>query len=380
MELSIEKIENTQDFRNLKNIWNELLSNKTNYRPFLDHDWFELWLSHFKNGHRLFIVVVKDNISVKAIFPLLIKKEKFKGIPTTKVELIGNVYSPVRNFILSKLSNSEKEMVLLKLFEYLKTLKNWGLIDLNALPEEDFDLMDLKKVLNKVSLKNKEYFCFGNWYLNEINFTGNQYLQSRNTNIRENSKRYRRKLEKMGKLELKIVNSGSDSELNLMMDSYYKVYETSWKSPELDPTFHRDLAKLASDKGWLRLGFLFLDNKAIACQFWLVCEDTAYILKLAYDEEYRKVIPGVILSSEMMKYVIDIDHVKEIDYLIGDEPYKKDWTPQRRERRGILVFNNNIHGLILAFLVLNVNPIITKNKYLGILKKLIPLKTRYSTT
>jgi len=46
----------------------------------------------------------------------------------------------------------------------------------------------------------------------------------------------------------------------------------------------------------------------------------------------------------MMKYVIDMDGVNIVDYVQGDEAYKEDWTPKRRERCGVLIFNNNIKG------------------------------------
>ena len=367
MGLSIQKIQSIEEFRSIKNIWDELVISKKHYRPFLDYNWFELWLDHFLNNDHLFILLCKDQNSVKSIFPFLIRKEKFKGIPIKKVELIGNIYSPVRNFIVGKLSDIEKEGLLLNLFDYLRTAAKWDLIDLNPLPEEDFDLMGLKEVLNNLGLKNKEYFCFGNWYLDKIDFNGDQYIQSRTSNIRENIKRYSKKLQRTGKLEFVMVTNSCNDEIDHYMDLYYAVYHASWKAPEMDPSFHRDLAKLARDKGWLRLGFLFLDTTPIAAQLWLVSDGVAYIAKLAYDEQYKKLIPGVILSSEMMKYVIDTDRVMEIDYLIGDEPYKKDWTPNRRERNGILIFNHNLKGRCLA-LMIKAAAVVEKNRYLKQMK------------
>jgi hypothetical protein len=371
MAFSIQKIESIEEFKGLKNIWDELLDGKKHYRPFLDYDWFELWLDHFLNNNRLFILLCEDQNRLKAICPFLIKKEKLKGIPVKKIELIGNIYSPVRNFIIGKLSDGEKEGFLLNLFDYLKTSAKWDLIDLNPLPDEDFDFMGFTRLLNKSGFKSKEYFCFGNWYLDDIDFNGNQYISSRTSNIRENIKRYSRKLQKMGKLQFVMVTNSSNEELDHYMDLYYTVYHASWKAPEMDPSFHRDLAKLVRGKGWLRLGFLFLDTSPMAAQLWLVCEGVAYIAKLAYDENYKKLIPGVILSSEMMKYVIDIDRVKEIDYLIGDEPYKKDWTPNRRERKGILIFNNNFKGDCLALMMIKAAAVIEKNRYLKQMKRKI---------
>ncbi len=37
-----------------------------------------------------------------------------------------------------------------------------------------------------------------------------------------------------------------------------------------------------------------------------------------------------------MKHVIDTDKVEEIDFLTGNEPYKKDWMSASRKRWGMI--------------------------------------------
>ena len=369
MVFSIQKIENLQEFRNLKNAWDGILESKKHYHPFFDHDWFKLWVDHFLDGHKLLVLTYKENDRAKAICPFLIKNIKFMGIQVREIELTGNIYSPVRNFILGDLSSTEREGFLLSIFKYLRTSVKWDIADLSSLPEEDFDLPCLIRVLNKLGLKSREYFCFGNWYLDEINFSGDEYIQSLTTNIRGNLKRYGGKLKKMGNVEFVIVTSANNEKIDYYMDLYYQVYNNSWKTSEMDPTFHKDLAKLANGKGWLRLGFLFFNQTPIATQFWLVSKDVAYILKLAYDENFEKFRPGMILSSEMMKYVINVDKVREVDYLIGDEPYKKDWTPKRRERKGVIIFNQTFRGFCSTILATQIAPFLRRYKALSIVKK-----------
>ena len=41
----------------------------------------------------------------------------------------------------------------------------------------------------------------------------------------------------------------------------------------------------------------------------------------------------------MMEHVLEVDRVHEVDYGIGDEPYKRDWMSHRRERVGLIAFN-----------------------------------------
>jgi hypothetical protein len=40
-----------------------------------------------------------------------------------------------------------------------------------------------------------------------------------------------------------------------------------------------------------------------------------------------------------MQYVIEQDRVTEVDYLIGDDAYKKSWVSDRRERWGLVAYN-----------------------------------------
>ena len=54
-----------------------------------------------------------------------------------------------------------------------------------------------------------------------------------------------------------------------------------------------------------------------------------------------------VLTSALMQHAIEKDTVKEVDYLIGDDPYKQSWMNQRRERWGLIAYNpRSIAGLV----------------------------------
>jgi CelD/BcsL family acetyltransferase involved in cellulose biosynthesis len=51
----------------------------------------------------------------------------------------------------------------------------------------------------------------------------------------------------------------------------------------------------------------------------------------------------------MMQQAIDVDRVREVDYLTGDDAYKRDWMSHSRERHGIVAYNlRSARGLALA--------------------------------
>lgn len=87
------------------------------------------------------------------------------------------------------------------------------------------------------------------------------------------------------------------------------------------------------------MGLATYDSIPVAGQIWLIHNNIAYIYKLAYDENYKSMSPGTVLTSFMLESAISGDAVNRIDYLSGDDVYKKDWMSSRRERFGTAAFN-----------------------------------------
>ena len=133
------------------------------------------------------------------------------------------------------------------------------------------------------------------------------------------------------------------------MQEFQEIYQKSWKIDEPYPNFIYGLAEMAADIGGLRLGLLYVDAKPVAAQIWIIIEGTANIFKLAYDPEWGSYSVGSILTLKLMEHVIDVDKVDTVDYLTGDDAYKKDWISDRRERWGIIAFNKRtFKGYLLA--------------------------------
>ena len=86
---------------------------------------------------------------------------------------------------------------------------------------------------------------------------------------------------------------------------------------------------------------LYLEGKPTAAQLWFVEQGVAFIFKLAYDPEFKEFSAGATLSARMMEHVIDVDRVEEVDFLSGDDLYKRDWMSHRRERHTIVALNRS---------------------------------------
>jgi CelD/BcsL family acetyltransferase involved in cellulose biosynthesis len=373
-EYSIKKVIDLNEFEKLRTVWDGLANKQDAYVPFLCFDWFKIWLEHFLKDDKLLILLLYKGSELVTIAPFLIKEEKFKGINVRKIELAGNVYSPIRYFLFKEMGNGERESTLSYIFVFFsKFHRQWDIIDLSPIPEENGNFIALKNAVLKSSFKNAEIFCFGNWYLDGISYQSDKYFSNLSKKERKNIRQDRNRMEKAGKVVFKMIKNSH--EVETYMKTYFEIYEKSWKKREMaGPGFYLDLTRCFGEKDWLRLGFVFLSDVPTAVGFAFVCDGLAYFEKVAYDEDYQNLGAGSVWFMEMIKYVIDVDKVRGIDFLRGDDPYKKHWVPQRRERKGILVFNNNLKGNYLSILVQYILPTFNRNKHLRKIKELVSNK------
>ncbi len=180
-----------------------------------------------------------------------------------------------------------------------------------------------------------QFSCFGNWFL-PVRGTWQDYLKSRSRNLRSSIVRRCKKFAIEGGT-IEIVSTTGYIEESIA--EFQRVYAASWKQPEPYPDFIPELIRQLAAMGMLRLGFARLRGQAIATQLWFVDRTKASIYKVAYDESFASYAPGTVLTAHLMQHVIDCDHVQEVDFLIGDDSYKKTWMSDRRERFGIVAYD-----------------------------------------
>ncbi|MBS1228240.1 MAG: hypothetical protein H6R17_1517 [Proteobacteria bacterium] len=202
--------------------------------------------------------------------------------------------------------------------------------------------------LRDAGYRADSYACFGNWHLDVAGRSHADYLASTPSRLRHTIERNRRKAQKAGGVDIRIHQQPGPA-LDAAIEHFAAIYRRSWKPAESHPALVSALCRLGAAKGWLRLAVLEFAGEAIAAQIWLVHRGKASIFKLAYVEGGNPFSAGTLLTDALMRQVIDIDGVSEVDYLSGDDAYKQDWMSHRRERRGIVAFDpRTLGGLLLA--------------------------------
>ena len=225
--------------------------------------------------------------------------------------------------------------------------RHFAALDLRCLDHEGIAYSALVESLKDCGFFVQTYFQFGNWHLDVAGRSYAEYVAGLSSVLKKNIPYQTRRFERTHRVEWKLVNSRDGFEAALA--DYEQVYHTSWRDQEAYPDFIRGLAEAALAQGALRLGLLYADGMPVAAQFWIVHGGTASIYKIAYIESFAKFSVGTVLTAHMMRHAIDVDKVSSVDYLSGDDTYKKEWMSHRRERWGLMVFNpHSVGGLLLA--------------------------------
>ncbi|MCR0985122.1 GNAT family N-acetyltransferase [Roseomonas populi] len=181
------------------------------------------------------------------------------------------------------------------------------------------------------------YLHFGNWWQPLQPGAGwMAYLAERPSALRTT---VARKLARTARESRFTLVTAPGAALEGAIDAYHAVRERSWKPPEPAPAFDAALMRAAAAAGALRMGVLHRasDGRPLAAQYWVVTGSCGFLLKLSHDEAERAASPGTSLTAMMIRHMIEEDGVTGLDFGRGDDPYKRLWVADRRQRFGLMV-------------------------------------------
>lgn len=361
-DYTVKKYSNINEISAISDEWNKLAENKGAYLPWRCFDWFKLCCEHSDYDDAKFCVyAVYNNNDIVALLPVQHIVEKYKGIIKASVaRLVGNRQASLCSVVYGLADNNIKTILQTLLCVFINDSNRYDIIELDKLPVEDKVTDELIDCLKSNNLAYRINVSTVNWYVDQIDCSGKDYFGRLPSALRKDVQYCKRRLEREGDLKFLLITD--KNEIDKYLDIYDSVRGSSWKAAEKDKEFIREFTKMTASKGWLRLGFLMFDGKPIAAQKWFVCQDYAHIYDVLYDENYKKYSPGKVLSQMMFEHAIDTENVTCIDYLQGDENYKKEWTSDIRDRKEITIFNHSLKGMLYYIMLVKIKPWLSSKK------------------
>jgi hypothetical protein len=275
-------------------------------------------------------------------------RKRVEMFHTRKLSSLTNYYSPFFSPHLSVSTAPNRGTLRALARAVAEERPHWDVIEIKPLDVNSETFSALVEEFKAVGFVVQTYFSAGNWYEPVKGRSYREYFEDLRSSVRNIAKSKNKKIERSGRVRCEII-SGTEG-LEAGIAAYNKVYAAGWKVPEPYSQFVPGLIRTCAAQGKLRLGLAYMDGEPAAAQVWIMHSGVASIYKISYDQKFRDLSIGTYLTTRLMEHTIDVDRVDEVDYLTGDDSYKRDWMSQRRERWGILALNPRTPRGALAIL------------------------------
>lgn len=143
------------------------------------------------------------------------------------------------------------------------------------------------------------------------------------------------------------------ADLEPLLNQAMEIEARSWKgdigcsltaNADLRGFFRDTLASYATT-GNVFIAFLRIGTSAIATQVGLSAHGRLWLLKIGYDQAFRRLSPGLILMNESIKY--SYNHgLRGLEFLGSSEHWVEAWRPSMRHYRLLAAYPHSIGNLL----------------------------------
>lgn len=136
-----------------------------------------------------------------------------------------------------------------------------------------------------------------------------------------------------------VVNDRTPVRVREAFEAFLKLEQASWKGArgtallcdDTDAAFVRELAAKLSVEGRASVALLRVDGKPIAAQVLMYSGRTAYTWKTAFDAEYARYSPGMLLVDKITEQLFADPAIESIDSCSYEDGFMaKLWTARRK--------------------------------------------------
>jgi hypothetical protein len=349
-----------EGLESLRHTWNIIVSGMTRRRYFHLWEWHHSYLKCLEQDPNglMFFLFTKSETPV-AIFPLQFKKISLGGLKLRALAFPSHNHIPLCDLVC------HSEALPLPLFQLLiRHLRNqgksWDMIQLPNLLEDACAVQVMNNHPPPRVLLRREGRCD----FMDTTETYESFLSGLSKNFRRSLKRARQYLDELPGVQFTFTQDSPD--LEERFETFLDVEASGWKGAlgigtaiKLHPSlrcFYQTLTHTLSASGKVSINTLTADGKCIAAQFCILLDGTTYILKIGYDEDYKRYAPGNLLVDLLIKRSMEGCAIKKIN-LITDAEWHEDWRPKSYDKLTLCLFNATPAGLI-GFAILKFYPIL----------------------
>ncbi len=278
-------------------------------------------------GHKIWFAVSTNGDSrLTGVWPFVVRRGTAKDFFATIIEPLG---AESTDYIAPLVSESQLDSLLQVTVEFIKTESRWDSI---------VSLPKLKMSGKEVDYITEKFSALG-WYVQKRDRTiwrmrfltsWEEQTKAWSSNHRGDVGRRLRRLQEKGDLELFVAASREDvlANFNNMFEKHQSKWAAAGVMSEFRDKSKRDLyVELVKSLPFDHIHYseVRLSGQAISYHFGFLDDGWLLWYKPAYDIDYENYSPGKVHIALLTKNGIEVG-MKGIDFLQGDEGYKRLWS------------------------------------------------------
>jgi CelD/BcsL family acetyltransferase involved in cellulose biosynthesis len=289
-------------FGSLDGEWDELAERSGSI--FATASWSRLWWAHFGGEHELLLHAARSpDGSLAAVLPLYAWRRRLPRVIRFLGHGPGDELGPVHG----RGGQIAAAHALATTLEEL----DWDVFFGEQLPggEGWHELLGGRKWRREASPSLR------------LSATWDEYLAARSRNFRDQLRRRDAGIHREGAVVTRLADEAT---LDRDLDALFALHRARWGSTRTDfgdTPFHRDVAREAVGRGWLRLWLLELDGRPIAAWHGFQVGTVCTYYQAGRDPAFDRHSVGFVLMSHSIRSAI-AEGAKEYRFGRGDEAFK----------------------------------------------------------
>lgn len=356
MSYSVEVISTPEGLLNLRKAWDHLARRAEHPNVFTSFEWAWVWWQQFGTKDllgrnlRLHILHLQQQGRTAALVPLLLRTASWGGLSLEKLEFLGTGLADYGDLLLEDSSAEEVEALL----DYLwRERKSWDLVELGQLPADSSPAKRLAEALPRSPLHYRLRADEPCVYI-PLTTDWAGFLKTRSKLTRETFHKKANRLKRLEAEGLRIrilENPQGEPGLLARMVALEKKKQVRG-APVLRvlntaEDFFRLLFDTLGPAGQLYLALMEQHDRLMAYELGFRYGGKLWAYTKAFDRDDAYYSPGTMLIPAVIDYGFRKGY-REYDFLRGDEPYKKRWSPHLRTTVGFEIWKPELRSRLLA--------------------------------
>lgn len=341
VKFTVEELTGPEVFDRLRGEWDGLLARSPSAGVFDTWEWRATWWRHYGAERLLRLLAVRDAERVLVgLWPL------FEEAASANVLVAARRWRQVGNGVTGAdyvdiiAAEGVEDGVRPALLAHLSARRGgWDRVDLEDFARTSPTVAKAREAFTAAHrascVVTPRYVCP---YL-PLTGTFDEYMAAHPR--RDNYRRRLTWIRRLAGFELRCTTAAA--EVGPVMETFLELHRKRWAadggSQGIGPReelFHRDVAPLLAARGWLRMYELCAEGKVLASVYGIERGGVFSYYQSGQDPEWNRRSVGLVLLGLLLEDCWKRG-VREVDFLRGSEPYKREWASRHRETVAVRV-------------------------------------------